>query len=112
MRKAYREALDYSLRTVADYALSHARDPPLMIVLGDHQAAPWVAMDERPDVPIHLIGPAPLVERAAAWGFAPGLVPPAGQPVLPMDRMRDLILGGFESDAAPGGCGSGCLAVK
>lgn len=112
VRKAYREALDYSLRTVADYALSHARDPPLMIVLGDHQAAPWVAMDERPDVPIHLIGPAPLVERAAAWGFAPGLVPPAGQPVLPMDRMRDLILGGFEPDAAPGGCGSGCLAVK
>lgn len=95
VRAAYREAVDYSLETVLDYALIHAADPPLMIVLGDHQAAPWVAQDDSPDVAIHLIGPAALVDRAADWGLAPGLIPPAGSPALPMDRMRDLILRGF-----------------
>lgn len=95
VRAAYREAVDYSLRVVMDYALVHAGDPPLMIVLGDHQATPWVAGDDRPDVAIHLIGPAHLVDRAADWGLSPGLIPPAGTPALPMDRMRDLILRGF-----------------
>lgn len=95
VRAAYRDAVDYSLRAVMDYALLHADDPPLMIVLGDHQPAPWVAGNDRSDVAIHLIGPAHLVDRAADWGLVPGLIPPAGRPALPMDRMRDLILRGF-----------------
>ena len=100
VRHAYRDAVDYSLEAVMDYALLHADDPPLMIVLGDHQATPWVAGDDRPDVAIHLIGPAHLVDRAAGWGLAPGLIPPASQKVLPMDRMRDLILRGFGDKAS------------
>lgn len=95
VRRAYREAIGYSLETVMDYARLHAADPPLMIVLGDHGAAPWVAMGGGADVPIHLIGPAHLVERGAGWGLAPGLIPPPGQKAIPMDRMRDLILRGF-----------------
>ncbi|WP_295042852.1 sulfatase-like hydrolase/transferase [uncultured Paracoccus sp.] len=95
VRAAYRDAVDYSLATVMDYAALHAADPPLMIVLGDHQAAPWVAMDDRPDVPIHVIGPAALVDRTADWGLTPGLIPPQDSAALPMDRMRDLILRGF-----------------
>ena len=95
VRAAYREAVDYSLATVMDYAFLHAADPPLMIVLGDHQPAPWVAGDGGADVAIHVIGPPHLVERAAAWGFTPGLVPSPGAAALPMDRMRDLILRGF-----------------
>ncbi|WP_103173562.1 sulfatase-like hydrolase/transferase [Paracoccus sp. SY] len=95
VRAAYRDAVDYSLSTVMDYALRHADDPPLLIVLGDHQPVPWVAQDDGPDTAIHLIGPAHLVDRAADWGFAPGLIPPPGQQALPMDRMRDLILRGF-----------------
>ena len=66
-----------------------------MIVMGDHQAAGWIALDERSDVPIHVIGPADLVARVEAWGLAPGLVPPPDAPVLPNGRpMRDLILEG------------------
>ena len=99
VRAAYREAVDYSLAVVADYALRHADDPPLMIVLGDHQPVPWVAQAGGADVAIHLIGPAYLVDRAAGWGFAPGLIPPAGSPAIPMDRMRDLILRGFEASS-------------
>lgn len=111
VRRAYRDAVDYSLRTVMDYALLHAGKPPLMIVLGDHQAAPWVALDSRPDVPIHLIGPAHLVDRGADWGLAPGLIPPAGQKTLPMDRMRDLILRGFGADARQPCQGVACRAA-
>lgn len=102
VREAYRASIDYSLRTVMDYAFLHRADPPLLIVLGDHQAAPWVAMDDRRDVPIHLIGPPHLVERAAAWGLTPGLIPPTDAAALPMDRMRDLILRGFGT-VRPGG---------
>ncbi|MTE00145.1 sulfatase [Paracoccus sp. YIM 132242] len=95
VRHQYREALDYSLNAVMDYALRHAADPPLLIVLGDHQAAPAIALDPRPQTVLHLIGPAPLVNRAAGWGLACGLIPPGDGEVLPMDRLRDLILGSF-----------------
>lgn len=95
VRRQYRDAIDYSLRAVMDYALRHAGDPPLMIVLGDHQTAPAIALDDRPDTPIHVIGPAALVDRSAAWGLTPGLVPARDAKALPMDRMRDLILGSF-----------------
>ena len=71
----YRQAIDYSLETVFDYAARHAAEPPLMLVLGDHQAAGFVALDDRPDVPIHVIGP-PDADRALdGWGWTPGLVP-------------------------------------
>lgn len=98
VRRQYRDAIDYSLQVVLDYARLHADDPPLMIVLGDHQTAPRIALDDRRDTPVHVIGPAALVERTAAWGLSPGLVPDAGAGALPMDRMRDLILGSFDDE--------------
>lgn len=102
IRRHYRDAIDYALQTVMAYALRHAGDAPLILVLGDHQAAQRIAPDGGRDVPMHVIGPAALVERSAAWGFAPGLVPGADSPAIPMDRMRDLILQGFAApDAGP-----------
>jgi hypothetical protein len=98
VRAQYGLAVDYALQAVLSYAARHADDPPLMIVTGDHQAAGFVALDERADVPMHLIGPAHLVERAATpWGLAPGLIPPDDAPVVPMDRMRDRVLRAFTS---------------
>jgi hypothetical protein len=99
VREQYRLSIDYSLRTVFDYAARHAADPPLMLVLGDHQAAGFVAMDERPDVPVHLIGPPELVAKAAAWGWTSGLVPGDDVPVIKMDEMRDLFIRTFSSGA-------------
>lgn len=105
VRAQYRLAIDYALQAVVSYAARHADDPPLMIVLGDHQAAGFVALDERPDVPIHVIGPPHLVERAAAdWGLMPGLTPSPEAAVVPMELMRDRILTTFSS-ATPGGEG-------
>jgi hypothetical protein len=103
VRAQYRLAVDYALQVVLSYAARHAEDPPLMIVMGDHQAAGFVALDERPDVPVHLIGPAHLVERAVAdWGLAAGLIPPRGAEVIPMNLMRDRILRTFSSTTVAG----------
>jgi len=105
VRDQYRLAVDYALRVVFDYAARHAENPPLMIVIGDHQAAGFVALDERPDVPVHVVGPAHLVERTRAWGWERGLHPSESGEVRPMDRLRDMILDTFSS-ASPERIGS------
>ncbi len=103
VRAQYRLAIDYALQTVLAYAELHADNPPLMIVMGDHQAAGFVALDERRDVPLHVIGPAHLVDRVGGWGLSPGLIPAQDAPVRPMDQMRNLILETFSSTNALGG---------
>lgn len=100
VRRQYRMAVDYALRTVFAYAARHAKHPPLLIVVGDHQTAGFVALDERPDVAVHFIGPRHLVQRIAGPGFHPGLLPPSDAPVLRMDRMRHVILQAYSSNAA------------
>ena len=92
VREQYRQAIDYALRVVFDYAARHAADPPLIFVIGDHQAASFVALDERHDVPVHVIGPAELVAPTRDWGWRDGLVPDPEGEVRPMDAMRNLIL--------------------
>jgi hypothetical protein len=100
VRAQYRDALDYALTTVFAYAALHAKDPPLMIVVGDHQAAEFVALDARADVPIHVIGPPHLLEKISHWGWDAGLIPNPTEEVLPMDRMRDRLIEAFTSPAA------------
>lgn len=102
VRRSYRDALDYALQTVTDYARLHAAAAPLILILGDHQAAPSIAMEGGQDVPLHVIGPEALVARTRAWGLQPGLIPPGNATALPMESLRDLILGSF--DAAPATC--------
>lgn len=97
VRAQYRLAVDYALRSVFEYAALHAADPPLMIVMGDHQAAEFVALDGRPDVPLHIIGPAPLVERLIDVAASPGLLPSIDAQVTPMDAMRDILLDAFST---------------
>lgn len=102
VRDQYRMSITYALDTVVDYALRHAYDPPLMIVLGDHQAAGFIALDERSDVPVHLIGPPALLEHVADWGWTRGMIPSDDAPILPMEAMRDLLLRAYSSAPPPG----------
>ncbi len=97
VRAQYRLAVDYALQTVFAYATRHADDPPLLVVIGDHQAASFVALDERPDVPIHVIGPEALVERLADYDFHDGLIPPDDTSVRSMATMRGLLLDAYSS---------------
>ncbi|MEM7720947.1 MAG: sulfatase-like hydrolase/transferase [Pseudomonadota bacterium] len=98
VRAQYRLALDYSLQAVMGYAALHADDPPLLIVVGDHQAAGSIALDDRAEVPLHVIGPATLVDQLQVIAPDPGLIPEDGRAAIPMDAVRDLILTAF---AAP-----------
>lgn len=105
VRAQYREAVDYALSVVFAYAARHAGDPPLMIVLGDHQAADFVALDTRAEVPVHVIGPQHLVARIADWGWADGLIPDAGAPVRGMQDMRDLLIEAYSAPDVQAGSG-------
>ena len=102
VRDQYRRAVDYALRVVLDYAARHAEDPPLIFVVGDHQAASFVAQDERPDVPVHLIGPEALVAAAENWGWTRGLIPRDTAEVRSMARMRDMILEAYSRPVSKG----------
>jgi len=97
VRDQFRQAVDYSLRTVGAYAARHADDPPFLIVLGDHPPALFVSEDEGMGVPVHIIGPADLVEPFADWGWVEGMIPDPGATVLPMDAFRNRFLATFSS---------------
>ncbi|MGM0661095.1 MAG: sulfatase-like hydrolase/transferase [Pseudomonadota bacterium] len=100
VRAQYRAAIDYALSAVFDYAARHADDPPLMIVVGDHQAAEFVALDDRAEVPVHVVGPSHLVAPFPSLGWTDGLIPDPEIPVLGMDRIRDLLIEAFSSGTA------------
>lgn len=99
VRDQYRLAVDYSLQTVGSWAARHADDAPLIIMLGDHQTAGFVAGVPGHDVPVHVIGPPDLVERFAALDWQEGMLPDPATPAMRMDRMRDALLRALSSDA-------------
>jgi hypothetical protein len=101
VRDQYRQAVAYSLEAVFGYATRLTAEKPLIVVLGDHQPAGFVAQEDRSDVPVHIIGPASLVERTAEWGFAPGLIPPETLAPLPMENLRDLFVRSYSSGPLP-----------
>ena len=101
-RGQYRAAVDYALATVLGFAERRAGSAPLIVVLGDHQPADFVSGGAGGrDVPVHLIGPPALVDRAAGWGWAEGPRPPADLAPWPMEAFRDRFLAAFGS-ARPG----------
>lgn len=102
VRAQYRLAIDYALQAVFEYAVLHAENPPLLIIMGDHQAAEFVAQDARAEVPIHIIGPEHLVKRLSETAPYPGLLPPDDAPVTAMDEVRDIVLRAFAEPAAEG----------
>ena len=101
VRDQYRLAVDYALQVVFAYAALHAEDPPLLIVIGDHQAAGFVALDERPHVPMHLIGPKHLVDALSDDQFHPGLIPDEATQVRSMADMRAHLIRSLSSGVMP-----------
>ena len=101
VREQYRQSLDYTLRVVTGFAARLAANPPLFIVLGDHQPAAFVSGDPvGHDVPVHIIGAPETLAHLDAWGLTPGLVPAPDAPVWSMDAFRDRFLEAFGT--APG----------
>ncbi len=92
VRDQFRLAIDYSLQSVGAWAARHAEEPPLIVMLGDHEPARFVSGVQGYDVPVHIIGPEDLVEQFAQIGWSDGMIPSPDLPALRMDRLRDLLL--------------------
>lgn len=98
VREAYRKAIDYSLQATLAHAARLGDQAPLIMVIGDHQSAGFVAGNDNMDVPVHMIGPPKLVSRIDNWGWTPGLVPAIDGPVRRMDTFRNAFIDAFSDD--------------
>jgi hypothetical protein len=99
VRDQFRLAVDYSLQAVGAWALRHADNPPLIIMLGDHEPAGFVAGTGGQDVPVHVIGPRDLVDRFAGMGWGDGMIPADGVRPRRMDQLRDDLLRALSTGA-------------
>lgn len=97
IRDHYRQSIEYMLDTLVSYLQEYGNDNMVLLVLGDHEAAPMVTGDpEARDVPVHLIARDPaVVEAIAHWQWQAGLMPDADAPVWRMDRLRDRFVEAF-----------------
>jgi hypothetical protein len=108
VRDQFRQSIDYALRTIGSFAARHAKRPPLLVVLGDHQPAVFVSGSETVrDVPIHIIGDPEAVSRIADWGWTDGLLPAARAPVWRMDQFRDRFIDAFSGEGLTSGASDG-----
>ncbi|ABG31922.1 sulfatase-like protein [Roseobacter denitrificans] len=97
VRAAYRDAIDYSLQVTLFHIAQLGARAPLVMVIGDHQAAGFVAGSDNRDVAVHMIGPADLLAQIDTWGWRDGLIPDATTPVRRMDRFRNDFLSAFST---------------
>ncbi|MCC5972897.1 MAG: sulfatase [Rubellimicrobium sp.] len=97
VREQYRRAVDYALQVVVGYVERQDDEMPLFIVLGDHQSANFVAQSDSFDVPIHVIGPADVLDAIEPWGWTPGMIPDPELEPWTMDLFRDAFLSAFSS---------------
>jgi len=95
VRDQFRQAVDYSLQTVFSYAEQHADDPPLIIIVGDHEPARFVSQNPNKTVAMHVLGPPELVARINDWGWTDGLIPDEALTPWRMDTFRDEFLHAF-----------------
>ncbi len=104
LREGYARSLDYSLQVMTEFAERFLDERTLLLVIGDHQAAPWVTGASGPNVPVHVIAhDSALTEPFIDWGFRPGAFPdPEGSPPR-MDEFRDWFMRAFSGDASKRG---------
>ena len=97
---------------LASYAANFVDARTLLILVGDHQPAPLITgEDASRDVPIHVISGDPdLLAPFLAWGFGPGMRPPAGAPPRRMDAFRDFFLAAFSASPVDPAAASAALS--
>jgi hypothetical protein len=96
VRNQYRQSVNYALQAALGYAARRGAldgaEAPLMIILGDHQSAGFIAQSDSLDVPVHLIGPPEVLDLFEGWGWTAGLIPAGDLPAWPMAAFRDAVL--------------------
>ena len=86
---------EYSLKVTKSHVALLVDQAPLIIIIGDHQAAGFVTGSDNKDVPVHMIGPPELVSKIDSWNWTPGLLPAPDGPVRRMDSFRNAFLDAF-----------------
>jgi hypothetical protein len=103
----YAASMRYTLRTVFAYLRRlPPEQQPLVIIVGDHQPRPPNAFMERDPwwVPVHVLSRDPqAVERFAALGYQPGLMPDPAAGAVPLEHLVGHVLTvlGHPGAAAP-----------
>ncbi len=102
LRVAYRQAIEYSVGTLVSYVQEHGDDDLVLVMVGDHQAAPALTgAGAGRDVPISIVTrDRAVLDRVAGWDWQPGLNPDPRAPVWRMDTFRDRFVSAFSP--APG----------
>ncbi|WP_439380600.1 sulfatase [Amycolatopsis lexingtonensis] len=96
IRDAYRDATDYSLKTLISFVQHYGGDDLVLVFLGDHQPPVVTPQGAVHDVPITIVAKDPKVlDRISGWGWQDGLHPGAAAPVWKMDSFRDRFLTAF-----------------
>jgi phosphoglycerol transferase MdoB-like AlkP superfamily enzyme len=97
IREQYRKSIEYALANVVAYAKTYGDDNLVMLVLGDHQPAPFVTDEsENHDVLVHLISRDPKVMQAVQdWHWSDGMLPDDSAPAWGMDQVRDRLIAAF-----------------
>jgi hypothetical protein len=99
VRRLYAEALAYSIETMASFLRERLAQGSVVLLLGDHQAAPLLTgPDAGSAVPAHLILPPELADAARALGWPKSVRPAAEAPTWRMDRVKARLLEAFSSD--------------
>jgi hypothetical protein len=103
VRSAYSRSIAYSLETLTSWVQASGDDDLVLVVLGDHQAAPMIiGPDAGADVPVSIITRDPgVLDRISGWGWEDGLRPGPDAPVWPMEDFRDHFLTTFGPGPTP-----------
>ncbi|MCH8551914.1 MAG: hypothetical protein LAT62_08255 [Natronospirillum sp.] len=102
IRDYYRQSINYALDTLVSYLQEYGDENMVLVVLGDHEAAPRITGDwQSRDVPIHLITfDQEVIDTIDEWQWQPGMLPDAEAPVWRMDEFRNRFVDTF-SDPFP-----------
>ncbi|WP_108126305.1 hypothetical protein [Saccharospirillum mangrovi] len=97
IRQYYRQSIEYMLEALVSYLQEYGDENLVVLILGDHQAAPMITGDpDNRDVPVHLIARDPaVIEAIESWHWQPGLMLEANAPVWRMDEVRDRFVEAF-----------------
>ncbi|MFE0516478.1 sulfatase, partial [Streptomyces sp. NPDC058964] len=91
VRTEYRNAIEYSLRSLTEFVERYGDENTVLVFLGDHQPVPTVtAGSTSREVPVAIVAHDPKVlDRVSDWGWTQGLKPAKDAPVWAMDKFRD-----------------------
>ena len=102
LRAGYALSIAYSLEAMVQFAERYLDDRTLLIVAGDHQAAPWVTGSSAFDVPVHVLSrDGAVLEPFTELGFVQGAFPDASWPAHRMDEFRVWFLDAYSESVAP-----------